>query len=213
MRFLVIDVPQRSDDWFAARLGKVTGSRAADMMATRKDGKPSASRTNLRVQLALERITGKPCERDYQSRDMQYGSDTEQEARVVYSEATGQTLKRVGFLSHLDLMAGVSLDGYVGDYEGIVEMKCPIPATHLDYIRTGKVPQDYLWQVIHGLWITGAAWCDWMSYAKEFPRHLRTKIVRVRREDVDLAAYELAVRLFLNEVEKEVAFVSSLEVA
>jgi len=213
MTFTVIDAPQRSPEWFAARLGRLTSSRAADMMATRKDKKESADRKNLRVQLALERLTGRPCERDYQSGDMQYGVVTEPEAYAVYEAMTGQLLQRSGFLAHNELMAGASLDGHVGDYEGIVEIKCPLPATHMEYLKTGAVPSDYLWQVIHSLWITGAEWCDWMSYAKEFPEHLQAKFVRVKRTDVDIAAYELAVRLFLSEVDKEVEAVAGLSAA
>lgn len=211
--FTVIDAEQRSPEWFAARLGRITGSRAADMMATRKDKKESADRRNLRVQLALERLTGRSCERDYQNGHMEYGVVTEPEAFAAYEALTGHMLQRSGFLRHNDLMAGTSLDGHVGDYEGIVEIKCPIPATHLEYLKTGAVPSDYLWQVTHSLWVSGAAWCDWMSYAKEFPEHLQAKIVRVKREDVDLAAYKLAVRLFLGEVDKEVEAVAGLAVA
>ena len=213
-KFTVIDAEQRSPEWFSARLGRITGSRAADMMAPlNKDKSEKACRRNLRVQLALERITGRSCERDYQNDHMQYGVVTEPEAFAAYESLTGRMLQRSGFLQHTELMAGTSLDAHVGDYEGIVEIKCPIPATHLDYLKTGTVPSDYLWQVTHSLWVTGAAWCDWMSYAKEFPEHIQAKLVRVNREDVDLAAYELAVRLFLSEVEKEVSAVASLAVA
>ena len=50
-------VEQRSEEWHEARLGKVTASRVADMMAKTKTG-PSASRKNYRAELVLERLTG-----------------------------------------------------------------------------------------------------------------------------------------------------------
>src|SRR5215510_4531737 len=204
-KFAVIDAPQQSDAWKAARLGRLTSSRANDMLATRKDGKPSASRDNLRVQLVLERITKCPQERTFQSAAMDYGLAMEPEAFAAYEAMTGQMVQRSGFLSHNELMAGCSLDGHVGNYQGIVEIKCPIPATHLDYLRTSQIPTEYLRQVQHALWVSGAEWADWMSYERSFPERLRTKIVRVHRSDLDMAAYALAVRLFLSEVEKQEA--------
>lgn len=211
--FTAIDVPQRSEAWFQARLGRVTSSRANDMLATRKDGKEAAGRANLRIQLALERITGKPQEREFQSDAMEYGAETEPEAYAAYEALTGNLLQRTGFLSHNTMMAGASLDGHVGDFEGIVEIKCPIPATHMEYLESGKVPTDYLRQVTHSLWLTGAEWCDWMSYERTFPEHLRARIVRVKRSDVDLVAYELALSFFLSEVDRKVQAIAGLAVA
>ena len=83
-------------------------------------------------------------------------------------------------------------------------------ATHLEYLRTGKVPTDYLRQVTHQLFISGAEWCDWLSWQPDFPSALRVKLVRVKRSDVDLKAYELALTLFLAEVEKEANEIAAL---
>lgn len=209
-QFTVIDAPQRSEAWTMARLGRLTGSRASDMLATRKDGKEAAGRTNLRVQLVLERVTGQPQERHFQSAAMQYGSEMEPEAYAAYEALTGTMLKRTGFLSHSGLMVGCSLDGHTGDFEGLIEIKCPIPATHLDYVRTGVIPGEYLKQITHALWVSGAEWCDWMSYERTFPEHLRAKLVRVRREDVDIEAYKKQAMAFLAEVDREVEAVHTM---
>lgn len=181
------------------------------MLATRKDGTTAAGRRNLLVQLVLERITGKPQESWSGSQAMQDGIDKEPDAFAEYEALTGTLLQRSGFLSHVEHMAGCSLDGHVGDYEGIAEIKCPIPATHWDYVRTGKVPGEYLKQITHNLWITGAAWCDWFSFNPDFPESLRMKVVRIERKDVDIGGYEKKARAFLAEVDTEAQSARSME--
>lgn len=212
-RFTIIDCAQRSPEWHQARLGKLTGSKAADMLAERKDKKPAAGRQNLLTQLVLERITGRNHEKSYQSRAMEQGTEREPEAVGHYEAMTGRVLFPAGFLQHPTLAAGVSLDGYVGDLDapqGIIEIKCPIPATHLEYLETGVVPTEYLKQMLHALWITGAEWCDWLSYNPDFPEPLRAKLVRVESKYLDLDAYEGLVKLFLREVDAKEASVRKL---
>jgi hypothetical protein len=211
MMFTVIDCDQRSEAWREVRLGRLTSCRAADMLSVgRKKGEESAGRRNLRMQLALERVTGRCCERSFKSAAMQYGSDTEPAASLAWEALTGHLLQRTGFLLHDELMAGCSLDGHVGNFEGIVEIKCPLPATHWETLHTQKVPSDYLKQITHALWISGAAWCDFLSFSTEFPESLQATIIRVPRESVDIAAYELAARLFLQDVDKEARAVAQM---
>lgn len=209
MSFTVIECEQRSPDWHAARIGRLTGSRASDMLATIKSGE-AAARRNLRVQLVLERITGRSHDKDFQSQAMRDGVEREADAALVYEALTGRFLQRTGFLSHDSLMAGCSLDGHVGDYEGIVEVKSPMPATHLSYLRTGKVPEDYYRQVLHNLWVTGAQWCDWLSYQPDFPEPGHVKLVRVSRDEAAIADYDRKARAFLAEVDTEVAAVKTM---
>lgn len=209
MTFTVHRIDQRSPEWAALRLGRVTGSRVADMLATVKSGE-AAGRRNLRVQLVLERITGRSQEKTFQSPAMQEGTDRESEAYAYYEGLTGEMLSRTGFLAHKTLMTGTSLDGHVGEWEGTVEIKCPLAATHLDYVKTGTVPGEYLKQIQHGLWLTGAAWCDWMSYHPEFPDPLKAKVVRVHRDALDLKAHEAALLKFLAEVDTEVLAIRTM---
>lgn len=211
MNFTVIDCDQRSQEWRQARLGRLTGSRAADMcLPPNKDGSEKAGRRNLRLQLVLERITSRSAESGYQSQAMRDGIEREPDALAIYEAVTGRLLQRSGFLAHTSLMAGCSLDGHIGDFAGIVEIKAPIAATHLGYLRTGVIPDEYLKQITHALWITGAEWCDWLSYCPDFPEPLQVKLVRVQRTAVDLKAYELLVRMFLAEVDREFEQVSQL---
>ncbi len=209
--FTVVDAPQRSERWFAARLGRLTGSRASDMLSTLKTGKgEAAGRRNLRVQLVLERVTGRSLEDGFQSKAMEQGIIREVDACAMYEALTGTFLHSTGFLAHNTLLAGCSLDGHVGDFEGIIEIKSPQPATHLGYLRSGQIPDNYYKQILHGLWMSGALWCDWLSYNPDFPAHLQTKLVRVARNEAVIKAYELMVRMFLGEVEAEVTAIREM---
>jgi len=209
MSFTVIDVPQRSPEWHAARLGRITGSRAVDLLATIKSGE-AAARRNYRVELVLERLTGRCQERAFQNQVMADGIAREADAAMLYEALTGRLLRSTGFLRHDELMAGCSLDGDVGGFEGIVEAKCPIAATHLTYLNTGIIPHEYFKQIIHNLWVSGAAWCDWLSYHPEFPEPLRAKLVRVPRDEAVIHAYETAARVFLAEVDAELEALKAL---
>jgi hypothetical protein len=107
-------------------------------------------------------------------------------------------------VQHTELMAGASLDGHVGSVEGVIEIKAPLPATHYESIRTGKVPLEYQRQCLHAMWLTDAQWCDWFSYCDEFPESMQIKLVRIERDEKEIAEYDKKVRAFLAEVDAEV---------
>jgi predicted phage-related endonuclease len=200
--FSVIDAPQRSPEWFSARAGKVTASRAADFLARTKSGY-STSRKNYLIQLVAERLTGQPQEDGYVSPAMQRGIELEPQAFAAYESLTGNMPDRVGFLAHNELPIGSSPDGVIGDYEGILELKVPNPATHIGYLKAKSLPADYLPQVTHHLLVSGAAYVDFMSYGPTFPDPLQTFLVRVYRKDVNIAQYEIDLLAFLADVEAE----------
>ncbi len=208
MGFTIIDAEQRSPEWFAARLGRLTGSRAGDMLAMIKSGE-AAARRDLRVQLVCERLTGTIQEDPFINAAMQRGIDCEPLAFAAYEARTGNVAVRTGFLAHTAHMVGCSLDGHVGDFAGILEAKCPKSATHLRYLRGGVVPSDYLPQITHNLWVTGAEWCDFLSFDDRFGPELETFLVRVEAKDVDTKAYEAKALAFLAEVNQEVAAIRS----
>lgn len=215
------DVKQRSEEWHALRRDRLCSSRANDMLAmTYPDaltptGKPSrakpkeqADRRNLRAELVLARITGRSQERGFQSQAMLDGIEREQAALEKYEEITGRIVRPVGFVAHDDLMAGWSPDGVIGDFVGAVEAKSPIAATHLDYLRTGKVPLKYYRQCLHALWLVPSLeWIDWFSYQPEFTgrvESLQMKCVRIYRNNDEIADYDRKARAFLAEVDAEV---------
>lgn len=200
----LVNCAQRSPEWIAARLGRLTSSCAADMLTTLKDAKKEAAgRRNLRIRLALERVTGRSQEREYISPAMQDGIDREAAALGAYESLTAAFVTRVGFVAHTSLMAGCSPDGFTVD-GGLVEAKSPMAATHWEYLKTGVIPGEYQKQIVHQLWITGAPWCDWLSFHPEFPESLRVKLVRVLRVQAEIDSYELMARQFLREVDRDV---------
>lgn len=202
MSFTVVDAPQRSAEWFAARLGRLTGSRASDMLSTIKSGE-AAARRDLRTQLVCERLTSQVQEDGFVNAAIQRGIDCEPLAFAAYEAHTGTLVQRSGFLADNDVQAGCSLDGHVGDYTGIVELKCPKSTTHMRYLRGGIVPSDYVPQITHNLWITGAAWADFVSWDDRFPPELQLFIVRVARDEKAVTEYERKALIFLAEVDLE----------
>lgn len=210
--FTVSDAEQRSPEWFAARAGVVTASKADVVLATRKDGKEAAGRRDYRTQLALERVLGRALEdgNGYVNADMQRGVDLEPEALAAYEARTGALVRRTGFVRAVDRPIGVSPDGDVDDFRLLVEVKCPRPANHLGYLRANVVPLEYVPQLVHGLLVTGAEAADFVSYCPLMPPELQLFIVRLTRTPVQVTSYDLALSLFLQEVEQEVEAISAL---
>jgi len=202
---------QRTEAWFAARAGKATASRIADIIARTKSG-PSASRQAYAVQLALERITGQR-EDGFTSAAMQRGTELEAEARASYEAERGELVQEVGFIDHPAIaMAGASPDGMVGSY-GLLEIKCPDSKQHLEYLRLQTVPAKYKPQVQWQMACTARAWCDFVSYDPRFPEGLQLHIVRAQRDAEYIEELEAEVAAFLSEVEQIVADIEQMREA
>jgi len=202
------DVIQRSDDWHALRAGRLTASKSHDAIATTSKGW-AASRANLMMQLALERVTGRAHDSGYKTQAMQDGIDREPQALALYEAMTGALVRAVGFCSHDTAMAGCSPDGFVGD-DGLVSVKCPIPATHWEYLKTSEIPLPYQRQILHEFWITGRQWCDFFSYQPFFPERLQAQLIRVPRVEAEVEKYEKQALAFLAEVDTEVAAILTM---
>lgn len=207
--FVIVDAEQRTPVWYHARLGKLTGSVAGDMLATIKSGE-AAARRDLRIQLVTERLTGQPQDDVFVNAAMQRGIDLEPAAFAAYEATTGHVAERTGFLAHVTHQAGCSLDGHVGDFDGIVEFKCPKSATHYRYLKAGVVPTDYVPQILHNLWVTGAGWCDFVSFDDRFPLELQLFRVRVERDEKQIADYTQKALAFLAEVATECEAVAAM---
>lgn len=204
--FTIVTAEQRSPEWFQARIGRLTGSVAGDMLDVLKDGKTAGyKRRDLLARLVCERLTGVSQDDGYVNAAMQWGIDHEDEAFDAYQGETGNLVRRTGFLSHTTLMVGCSLDGDVADFDGIIELKCPKSSTHLSYWRVGGVPQNHMPQILHNLWVSGAQWCDFVSYDPRFPEHRQLFIRRVPRVEIDVLAYAKTAERFLSEIAVEVA--------
>jgi putative phage-type endonuclease len=190
---------QRTPQWFAARLGKATASRIADIVARTKSGY-STSRANYVAQLVCERLTGVQTE-GFASSAMQWGLEKEPEALRLYEFEHDVEVLKVGFLDHPNVgMSGASPDGLVGE-AGLIEVKCPITATHIDTLLGQSVPGRYITQIQWQMAVTGRQWCDFVSYDPRLPIDLRLFARRIHRDADLIADLEREVATFLAEVE------------
>lgn len=193
-------IDQRTDEWHAARLGKVTASKIADVMASGRAGAPSVTRANYLAQLLCERLTGRPTE-GYTSEAMQHGTDNEPIAINAYEMAQDVIVTPIGFVNHPSIeMSGASPDGLVGD-EGLIEVKCPNSATHLATLKGADIDSRYMKQMQWQMACTGRAWCDFVSFDPRMPDHMQLHVQHVRRDDEMIAQIEAAVLTFLAELE------------
>ena len=193
---------QRTAEWFQARLGKVTASRVADVIAKTKTGY-SASRENYMAQLVVERLTNTQAE-SFTNAAMQWGTDQEPFARAAYELKMGVMVDETGLVDHPTIpMAGASPDGLVGE-DGLVEIKCPNTATHIDTLLTQTVPAKYITQMQFQMACTGRQWCDFVSFDPRMPQKAQIFIKRVLRDDSFIKEIESEIKKFLAEVSAKV---------
>lgn len=197
-----IAVEQGTDAWFAMRLGKVTASRVADVMAKTKTG-VAASRQNYLIELALQRVTG-VFEQGFTTQAMQDGIDREAQARVLYEVTTGEFVDQAPFVDHPTIQGfGASPDGLV-NAKGMCEIKCRGNAGHWEVIKTKEIPKKYWIQQQAQLACTGREWNDYVGYNPNFPDKSKLYIQRVYRDEAFIADMEAQIKQFLVEVEEEV---------
>jgi putative phage-type endonuclease len=198
---------QCSEEWYSARLGKVTASRLSDVLATIKTGE-AAARANYRIELVAERLTGKSTP-GFTSAAMQWGVSCEPMARSAYETETGLIVTEVGFVDHPTIeMTGASPDGLVGD-DGLIEIKCPDTKTHIETLTSKKAPSKYIPQMQWQMACTGRQWVDFVSFDPRLPEHLMLEIIRVDRDQSLIDQYSEAVSIFLAEVSKTVELLNS----
>lgn len=201
---------QRTEEWFAARMGKVTASRVADVIAKTKTGY-STSRENYLAQLVCEVLTGKPAE-SFTNAAMQWGVDQEPLARAAYESHQNVLVDEVGFLVHPTIWeSGASPDGLVGDF-GMVEIKCPNTATHIDTLLTQTVPGKYNTQMQWQMACAGRHWCDFVSFDPRMPTDLQLFVKRVEYDSPYVAMLEKEVMSFLNDLDSKVKQLNELKV-
>ena len=196
------DIIQGSDEWFDARRGKVTASRIADVIAKTKSGW-GAGRANYMAELVAERMTGVTAE-SYVNATMQRGKDLEPQARAAYEFFTDSEVIGIGIAPHPVLdQSAASPDGLVSD-DGMVEIKCPNTATHIETLLNGKIPDKYIVQMQWQMACAGRKWCDFVSFDPRMPGNLNIHIQRVERDDKRIAELENLVRVFLTETSEKV---------
>ncbi len=199
------------------RAGKLTASKVALALTKTKSGW-CASRENVMVEMAVERLTGNAQE-SYTTTAMQWGKDTEPLARSAYCYETGRWVEEVAFIDHPRLdMAGASPDGIIYDTQhdvgktilGLVEIKCPNTATHIKFLTGGDIPKKYVWQMQWQMACIGAPWCDYVSFDPRMPEGLQIKIKRVEKDEALIAKLESDAAEFLAEVDRMVKKLESM---
>jgi putative phage-type endonuclease len=197
----LLDIAQRSESWFKARLGKVTASRVADVMARTKSGY-STSRANYMAELICERLTGAPAER-FTSAAMQWGTDNEPHAKASYAFMQDAAIEDVGFVIHPSIPdLGASPDGLVGT-SGLIEVKCPNTATHIETLLGDGIDGKYITQMQVQMACTGREWCDFVSFDPRLPVDMQLFVKRVERDNARIAEIEDEVSAFLGEIAKK----------
>ena len=196
-------IEQGTEAWAAARRGKVTASRVADVIKKTKSGY-STSRKNYAAQLLCERLTGRTAE-GFSNAAMQWGTENEPEARVAYEFMKNVTVDLVGFIDHPSIaMSGASPDGLVGE-DGLVEIKCCNTATHLEVLLSGEIDPDYITQIQWQLACSGRKWCDYVGFDPRLPAHLQLFIKRIERDQRTIIELETEVSGFLRELAAQIA--------
>jgi putative phage-type endonuclease len=189
---------QRTEEWFAARIGRVTASRVAEVVAKTKTGY-GASRANYMAELICERLTGTKGE-SFVSSAMVWGTETEPQARAAYEAQSGSLVEEVGFVLHTSISeAGASPDGFV-DEDGLIEIKCPQTATHMDTLLSENVPAKYVTQMQWQMACTGRKWCDFVTYDPRLPEKMQLFVKRVPRDDAYIELLEKEVSMFIAEM-------------
>lgn len=190
---------QRSEEWFTQRLGKVTASRVADVMATTKSG-PAASRVNYMMELLCQRLTGAR-EEGFTSAAMQRGTDLEPIARSAYEVESGLIVSETGFIQHPKIAGfGASPDGLVG-VDGMLEIKCPNTAQHVEFMRSKLPPTKYQWQMLAQMSCSGRDWVDFVSFDDRLPEPLQYRCVRFHADTKRISEMERAIEEFLTELD------------
>lgn len=200
--------PQQTEQWLHDRRGNVGASRIADIMAKTKSGY-SASRANYMAALIVERVTGTSQE-TYTNAAMQWGTEQEPKARDMYQFLTDNAVELTGFVPHPRIKgAGASPDGLVND-DGLVEIKAPNTATHLETLLGASIDTKYVYQMQFQMACTGRKWCDFVSFDPRLPVELQIKIQRVERDDELIATIEGEVEKFLAEMEEKLEQLNKL---
>lgn len=194
---------QGSAEWFAARCGRVTASRVADVIAKTKTGY-STGRANYAAELIAERLTGTTAA-SFTNAAMQWGTDTEPFARAAYAERQGVSVEEIAFVIHPEIqMAGASPDGLVGT-DGLLEVKCPNTATHLDTLLGEPIPGKYITQMQWQMACCGREWTDFVSFDPRLPPEMALHVQRVPRDVGVIIELEGAVTEFLAEIDAKVS--------
>lgn len=202
---VIKEISQGSPEWLALRCGKVTASRFADVLSKGKGSAPSKTRQSYLYELAAERITGLTQD-SFTNSYMQWGTETEPNARAYYELDQNVTTETVAFIM-MNNDIGASPDSLVGE-DGLLEIKCPKTTTQIERVLTGTFPSEYQAQVQGQLWVSGRQWCDFVSFDPRINSDKKYFKIRVQRDEEYIKNLETEVTKFVEELH---ALVKKLE--
>lgn len=191
---IIRDIEQGSEEWLALRFGWITASKFKDVIA----GGAGKTRKAYMMQLAAEAITGERVE-TYSNEYMEWGTQTEPQARSAYEFDQALEVEEVSFIRHDTLKAGCSPDGLVGD-NGMVEFKCPKTTTQIETVLSGKMPTGHAAQVQGQLWVAEREWCDFVSFDPRINGGAHYFCVRQYRDEEKIKQIAEGVAKFQDEL-------------
>ena len=193
---IIRDIEQGSEEWLALRFGWITASKFKDVIA----GGQGKTRKSYMMQLAAEVVTGERVE-TYSNEYMEWGTQTEPQARATYELENAAEVEEVSFIRHDTLKAGCSPDGLVGD-SGMVEFKCPKTTTQIETVLSGKMPTGHAAQVQGQLWVSEREWCDFVSFDPRINGASHYFCVRQYRDEEKIKQIAEGVAKFQDELLK-----------
>jgi len=195
------EVIQGSDEWFAARMGKISASRLNDIMKKTKYGE-STYKTRARMELAIERLTGKPAGSTFMNQAMHDGVEREPDARTLFEAVTGKEVALCGSFNHPTIeMASASPDGLLRDENAVLEIKCPTPVTHAYNLLSKKMDKRYIYQIQWQMACCEADYGYFASYHPDYPKAQQLRWLKVDRDDKLISELEMVVRDFDVEID------------
>lgn len=202
-------IEPNSAAWFEARRGAITASRAPALMRRQKDGKPYAVYETTIAELAVERLTDVNVSH-FVTDAMMRGRELEPDALDAYALEFMVPLGASEYVMHPKLpRVGCTPDAFVGD-DGLVQAKCPNNSMkHFKFLKDKKnstLFKEYEHQLVFEMFVTGRQWNDLASYDPRYPPHLQLGVVRVERDEqqmAEVAAIIEQVELDIAEIQKE----------
>jgi putative phage-type endonuclease len=164
MTYTINNCDQGTEEWLAARKGKLTASRADEIITP--TGKLAAGTRKLILELTRQCILDDPLE-FAGNEATKWGHDYEPIARAMFEKETGYAVETVGMLqSSLSPCLACSPDGLfmIGDVIHGLEIKCPRVDTHFQYYDAKELPAKYRPQVHFSMAITGIRTWYFMSF-------------------------------------------------
>lgn len=163
----ILNMEQRTDEWFEARLGLFTASSFSKII-TPKTGKLSAQAQSEINKKIAEMYTGKSEVFIPQTDAMLRGMDLEAQALEFFNFTNNYDFKEIGFVDS-EKGYGCSPDGIDLENKMGLELKAPLSHTHIAYLRSGEVPSEYVLQIQGSLMITGLDKWVFGSYHPDLP--------------------------------------------